>query len=147
MLRAGSANVNGNSDDDHEQRGNVEDVVGPVAPAGEESVEVAEDFFGPEIDSAFAGIAVSEFDYGDALRKEEEEERDDPEPDCDPAVGGDGRDYVEIEDGNYEQENEIAAPEGADQVRLGGGLGGGGQSFFAGCKTAGSSPGLRPGSE
>jgi hypothetical protein len=31
---------------------------GPVTPAGEESVEVAEDFFGPEIDSAFAGIAV-----------------------------------------------------------------------------------------
>ena len=93
-------------------------------------MEVAEDFFGPEIDAAFSGIAVSEFDDGDTLRPEEEKKRDDPEPDGDAAIGGDRRDYVEIEDGNYEQENEIAASEGADQVGLSGGLGGSGQSCF-----------------
>ena len=45
---------------------------------------------------------------------------DDPEPDGDAAVGGDGGNDVEIEDSNYEEENEVAASEGADQVRLGG---------------------------
>ena len=67
----------------------VEHVVGPVAPAGEKSMEVAEDFFGPEIDSAFAGIAMGEFDDGDALGPEEKKKRDDPEPDGDAAVGRD----------------------------------------------------------
>ncbi len=87
----------------------VEHVVGPVAPAGEESVEVAENFFGPEIDAAFAGIAVGEFDDGDALRPEEKKQRDDPEPDGDAAVGGDGGDDVEIEDGDDEEQHQIAA--------------------------------------
>ena len=36
-------------------------------------MEIAEDFFGPEIDAAFAGIAMGEFDDGDALRPEEQE--------------------------------------------------------------------------
>ena len=110
---------------EHDGR-HVEHVVGPVAPAGEESVEVAEDFFGPEIDAAFAGITVGEFDDGDALRPEEKDEGDDPEPDGDAAVGGDGRDDVEVEDGDDEEEDEIAASEGADEVGRGG-LGGGGQ--------------------
>jgi hypothetical protein len=68
-------------------------------------VEVAEDFFGPEIDSAFAGIAVGEFDDGDALRPEEQDQRDDPKPDGDAAVGGDGGDHVQVEDCYYEQED------------------------------------------
>jgi hypothetical protein len=72
---------------------------------GEESVEVAEDFFGPEIDAALAGIAVGELNYGYALWPEEENQRGDPEPDGDAAVGGDGGDYVEVEDGNYEEQN------------------------------------------
>ena len=86
-------------------------------------MEVAEDFFGPEIDAAFAGIAVREFDDGDALRPEEKKQRDDPEPDGDAAVGGDRGDDVEIEDGDDEEQHQIAASEGADQVGLGGGLG------------------------
>jgi hypothetical protein len=91
-------------------------------------VEVAEDFFGPEVDAAFARIAVSEFDDGDALRPEEEDEGDDPEPDGDAAVGGDGRDDVEVEDGYDEEEDEVAASEGADELGVCG-LGGGGQVF------------------
>src|SRR5437016_12855524 len=81
----------------------VEHVVGPVAPAGEESMEVAEDFFGPEVDAAFAGIAVGEFDYGDALRPEEKKQGDDPEPDGHAAIGGDGGNDVQVEDCDYEQ--------------------------------------------
>jgi hypothetical protein len=36
------------------------------------------------------------------LREEEEKKGDDPEPDGDAAVGRDGGDYVQIEDGYYE---------------------------------------------
>src|SRR5882762_1272399 len=108
----GAEDINGDADEIEHHRRHVEHVVGPVAPAGEESVEVAEDFFGPEIDSAFAGIAVGEFDDGDALRPEEKKKRDDPEPDGDAAVGGDGRDYVQVEDGDHEEEDEVAASEG-----------------------------------
>jgi hypothetical protein len=90
-------------------------------------VEVAKDFLRPEIDSTFAGITMGEFDDGDALRPEEKKKRDDPKPDGDAAVGGDGGDDVEVEDGDYEEEHEIAASEGADQVGLGG-LGFSGQS-------------------
>jgi hypothetical protein len=91
---------------------------------------------------------MGEFDDRDALGPEKQDQGDDPEPDGDAAVGRDGGDYIQVEDGDYEEENEIAASEGADQVRLGGGLGGGGQSFFSWPQnTAGSSPGLQPGEE
>ena len=52
-------------------------------------MKIAENFFRPEVDSAFTGITMGEFDHGDALRPEEKEERDDPEPDGDAAIGGD----------------------------------------------------------
>src|ERR1700684_3447798 len=113
---AGAEDVNRDADEVEHDRRHVEHVVGPVAPAGEESVEIAEDFFRPEVDAAFAGIAVGEFDDGDALRQEEKEQRDDQEPDGDAAVGGDGGDDVEVEDGDDEEEDEIAATEGADEV-------------------------------
>ena len=101
----GPSDVDGDADEvEHDSR-HVEHVVGPVAPAGEESVKVAENFFRPEIDAAFAGITMGEFDDGDALRPEEKKKRDDPEPDGDAAVGRDGRDYVQIEDGDYEEED------------------------------------------
>jgi hypothetical protein len=72
-------------------------------------VEVAEDFFGPEIDVVFARIAVGEFDDRDSLRPEEEKKRDDPKLDRDTTVGCDGWNYVQVENGDYEQQNEIAA--------------------------------------
>src|ERR1700686_1518933 len=126
---SGAKRINRDADEVEHDRRHIEHVVSPVAPAGEESVEIAEDFFRPEVDAAFAGIAVREFDDGDALRPEEKKKGDDPEPDGDAAVGGDGRDDIEVEDGDYEEEDEIAAPEGADEVGLGVGLGGGGQSL------------------
>jgi hypothetical protein len=57
------------------------------------------------------------------------------------AVRSDGWDDVQVKDGNDEEEDEIAASESADQMRMDDGLGGGGQDSFAGCTTAGSSPG------
>jgi len=71
---------------------------------------------------------VGEFDDGDALGPEEEDEGDDPEPDGDAAVGGDGGDDVEVEDGYDEKEDEVAASEGADELGVGG-LWLGGQVF------------------
>ena len=72
-------------------------------------MEVAEDFLGPEVDAAFAGIAVRELDDGDALRPEKEHERNDPQPDGDAAVGGDRRNDIQIEDGDDEEQNEVPA--------------------------------------
>ena len=75
---------------------------------------------------------MGEFDDGNALRPEEKKKRDDPEPDGDAAVGGDGGDYIQVEDGDHEEKDEIAASEGADQMGLSRGLGGGGQNSFTG---------------
>ncbi len=117
---SGTEHIDRDADEVKHHGRHIEHVVGPVAPAGEEAVEVAEDFFRPKIDSAFAGITVGEFDDGNALRPEEKKKRDDPEPDSDATVGRDGWDYVQVEDGDNEEENEVAAAEGADEVGLGG---------------------------
>jgi len=68
---AGAEHIDRHADEIEHDRRHIEHVVGPVAPAGKESVEVAEDFFGPEVDAAFAGIAVGKFDDRDALRPKE----------------------------------------------------------------------------
>ncbi len=81
-------------------------------------MEVAEDFFGPQVDAALAGIALCEFDDGDALRPEEKEQRDEPEPDRDSAVGGDGRNDIQIEDRDHEEQHQVPASEDSFQVRL-----------------------------
>src|SRR5215472_15299477 len=107
----------GNTDEVQHDGRDVHHVVGPVAPAGEKTVEVPKDFLGPEVDTAFAGIAVSEFDDGNALGPEKKKKRNDPEPDRDPAVRGDGRDDVEVENGNDEEKNEVPAAEDALKVR------------------------------
>src|ERR1019366_8923105 len=109
-LMAGTDHIHRHADEIEHDRRHVEHVVGPVAPAREESVEVAENFFRPEVDTAFAGIAMGEFDDGDALGPEEQEKRDDPEPDGQAAVGGDRRDDVQIKSGYDEQKHKIAAP-------------------------------------
>src|ERR1700752_3073532 len=115
MLRA--QNEDGHAHEVQHDGGHVHHVVGPVAPAGEEPVKVAEDFFGPEIDAAFAGKAVGELDDGNALGPEEKQKVDEPEPDRDATVCGDGGDNVEIEDSADEEENEVEAAEDAAQTR------------------------------
>ncbi len=115
-LVAGAESEDGDADEIEHHGRDVHHVVGPVAPAGEEAVEVAEDFFGPEVDAAFAGIAMGEFDDGDSLRPEKKNERNDPEPDGDAAVGGDRWDDVEIEDGDDEKEDEVPTTEDAAEM-------------------------------
>ena len=71
-LMARAQHKHRDADEVQHHRRHVEHVVGPVAPAGQKSVKVAEDFLGPEIDAAFSGIAVSQFDDGDSLRPEKQ---------------------------------------------------------------------------
>src|SRR5580704_16032524 len=96
--------VHGYADEVKHDGRHVEHVVGPVTPTGKKSMEVAEDFFGPEIDAAFTGIAMREFDHSDPLRPEEEEQGDDPQPDGDSAVGCNRRNDIEVEDRNDEMQ-------------------------------------------
>jgi len=46
---AGAEDVDRDADEVEHDGRNVEHVVGPIAPAGKKSVEVAEDFFSPEV--------------------------------------------------------------------------------------------------
>src|ERR1022692_1390047 len=100
-----SQHVDRYTDEVEHDRRHVEHVVGPIAPAGEEAVEVSENFLRPKVDATFAGIAVGEFDHRDTLGPEEKEKRDDPEPDGDATVGGDRGDNVEVEDGDDEEQH------------------------------------------
>src|SRR6266849_4780010 len=103
----GSQNKDEDPDEIKHDGGHIHHVVGPIAPAGEKTVEVA----------AFARITVCELDHGDTLRPKEQCERDDPEPDGYAAVGGDRRYDVEIEDGNHKKENKVPPTEDAAQMR------------------------------
>src|SRR5438309_9216164 len=98
-------NVNRNSDEVEHHRRNIKHVVGPIAPAREESVKVAEDLFRPKIDSTFTGVAMGQFDHSNSLRPEKKHERDDPQPDGDAAVSGDRGNHVEVESCDNKQQN------------------------------------------
>src|ERR1019366_3479465 len=113
----GAENVDGNADEIEHDRRHIEHVVGPVTPAGEETVEVSENLLGPEIDSTFARVAMSEFDDGDALRPEEEDEGDDPKPDGDAAVRGDRRDDIQVEHRDNEKQHQVPFSKDAFEVR------------------------------
>src|SRR5713226_944212 len=96
--KARARDVNGDAHEIQENRGDVENIVGPIAPSGEKAVEVAEDLFGPEIDAALTRITVGQFDDGDALRPEKKQQGQEPKPDGNAAVGRDGRNHVEVDD-------------------------------------------------
>src|SRR6185437_9438066 len=88
-----------------------------IAPAGEEAVKIAKDFLGPEVNAALARIALREFDDGNALRPEKKDQRNNPEPDGDATVRGDGGDHVQVENSDDEKENEVPAAQNATQTR------------------------------
>src|SRR5579871_3700914 len=103
----------GDPDEIEHHRRHVHHVVGPVAPARQKSMKVAEDFFGPEINAALARITMRQFDDGDALRPKKQQQRDDPEPDRDATIGRDRRHNIEIEDGDDEKKHEVETAEDA----------------------------------
>src|SRR5258708_40140103 len=93
----GSENKHEHADEIKHDRRHVHHVVRPVAPTGEKTVEVPEYFLGPEVDAALARITMREFNHGDALRPEEQYERDNPQPHRYATIGADGRNDVEVE--------------------------------------------------
>src|SRR2546429_9257073 len=99
-------------------RWHIEHVIGPITPTRKKSVEIAEDFFGPKVNSTFSGIAVSQFDYSDGLRPEEKRERDDPQPHRHSAICCDRRHHIEVEHRHHEKQHQISAAQNPLQTRL-----------------------------
>jgi hypothetical protein len=60
---------------------------------------------------------VGQFDDGNALGPEKQDKRNKPEPDGDSAVGGDGWDDIQVENGDNEKQNEVHASQDAAQIR------------------------------
>src|SRR4029077_6298039 len=98
-------------------------------------MEVAEDFLGPQVHSTLSWIAVSQLDHSDALWPEEQQQSDDPQPDCDPAVGRNRRNHIQIEDRDHEQQDQVPPAEYSLQMRLGGVVIFGGQMALLGLIT------------
>ena len=80
-------------------------------------MKISENFFRPEVYAALAWKAVRQLNHGDALRPEKEYERDDPQPDGYTAIGGDGGNDVQVEDGDNKKQNEVPPPQHAAEVR------------------------------
>jgi len=116
---AGAQRKDGDANEIEQNRGHVHHVVGPIAPAGQKTVEVAEDFLGPKVDAAFAGITGGKFDDRDTLRGKKEQQGNDPKPNGYAAVRRNGRNHVQVEHGNHEQQQQIALTENAFEMRLG----------------------------
>src|SRR5713226_8393924 len=97
---ARTRDVNGDADEIEKNRRHVENVVGPVAPTREEAVEVAEYPFRPKIYATLTRIAVRQLDDRDALRPEKKQQSQGPKPDGYATIGRDGRNHVEVDDGD-----------------------------------------------
>ncbi len=61
---------------------------------------------------------MRQFDDGDALRPEEQDQGYDPQPDRHAAVGRNRRNHVEVKDCDHEQQDQVGAAEHALEVRL-----------------------------
>ena len=94
-LAAGEREDAGHVDEQHRH---VEEVVGPVAPAREKAVRVAECLARPQIDAAFARIPASQCQHRDRLGNEERPEREQPQRERRPAEDRDRRDVVDVDD-------------------------------------------------
>ena len=103
----GPQHKDGDAHEVQHYRRHIEHVVSPIAPTRKKSVEIAEDFFRPKINSTFSGITVGQFDYSDGLRPEEKRERDDPQPHRHSAVSCDRRHHIEVEHRHHEQQDQI----------------------------------------
>ena len=75
---AGSKNKHEHADEVQHDGGNVHHVVGPITPAGEKTVEVAENLLGPQVHPAFAWVAMRKLNHSNALWPEKKQKRNDP---------------------------------------------------------------------
>ena len=109
-----------------QKRGDEEHVREPVAPAAHEAVKIPEHLLGPKVKAAFPGEAMRQFDDRNALRPEEESERQQPEPDGGEPARRHHRDQIHVGDGHHAQPGEIPGSQDPPQMRSGlmdGGLG------------------------
>ena len=60
---------------------------------------------------------MRKLNHGDALRPEKKQKRNDPQPNRYATIGGDGRNDVEIENSNHEEQNEVPTAQYAAQMR------------------------------
>src|SRR5713226_5689989 len=111
-------NEDRNTDKIQQHCGHVKNIVGPVTPTGHESVEVSEKSFCPQVNATLAGITMCQFDDGDTLRPEKQKQCQNPQPDGNGSIGGDGRNHIEVDHRHYEQQNQVPAAEHALQMRL-----------------------------
>src|SRR5450432_1050559 len=87
----------------------VHHVVGPIAPARQEAVELAENFLGPKIHAALSRIAMRQFDNGDTLGPEKHKERNNPEPNRDAAIRSNAGHHVQIEYRDNKERDKVPA--------------------------------------
>ena len=102
-----------NSDEIQHHRRNIQHIISPVTPPGEEAVSVAEHFLCPQVHAAFARIAMRKFDHRDPLWPEKQQQRNKPQPDGHAPVGGDAGDNIQIEYGDDKQQHQVKASEHA----------------------------------
>src|ERR1700690_2648737 len=79
-------------------------------------MEIAEHFLCPQIDATLSRITMGQLNHRNALRPEEQNDRNNPEPDGHAAVGRNARHDIEVEHGYNEQPDKIPAPQSAFQV-------------------------------
>ena len=94
-----------------EQHRHVKQIVGPIAPARQEPVRFAELFPRPEVDPALSRIAARQGQHGNRFRHEEGDEREHPQSQGCPAVDGNGRDIIDVDDRDDLQQDEVPPAE------------------------------------
>src|SRR5450432_219522 len=115
---SGAEHEYGYADEIKHHRRHIQHIVRPVAPAGQEPVKVAENFFGPKINAAFARITVREFNHRDTLRPEEKHEGNQPQPDGNAAISRNRRHHVQVEYRDHKQQYEVPAAQNPLQMGL-----------------------------
>ena len=109
------------ADREDQQVREVNKVVGPQAPAGDEPVVVAEGVLGPGVDAALLRVACRQVDDRQTGGNEEAEKGEDPERQRGVAVAaGRGQPPAQPDDSDDVEEDEVPQPELAPQA--GGGL-------------------------
>ena len=93
----------------------IEEVVDPVAPAGDESVEVAERPLAPRVQATFARESGRERRDAEGLRDEEEESGGDPERQGGRAGGRGERHPARRKDRRHVHQDQVAGAELATQ--------------------------------
>ncbi len=89
----------------------VREIAGPVAPGGDESGEVTEGVFGPNVDATLARVAGRKFDDRKCERRVENQPRTDPDDDRAGTCRCSGRDPAQADAGDHVEQQQITKAE------------------------------------